>query len=125
MMQTMRKSAKIIFFFVLVTFVGFMAYSGIVTSMASKNRAQGGGAPPGVIGIVNETEISNYAFDDAYRKRIQNLTQEDTEPTDAEMEQTRNEIWSNMTTMALLDQEAAKHGIVVTDREVANYKRRH
>jgi parvulin-like peptidyl-prolyl isomerase len=129
MMQTMRNSAKIIFFIVLVTFVGFMAYGGVVSLLSGKNRAQGGGAPPGVIGIVNGEQISQFTFDESYRKRMQALTKEDTltkeiiEPTDAELEQARNDIWNNMTTLALLEQEAKKHGIAVTDAEVADYMR--
>ncbi len=129
MMQTMRNSAKIIFFIVLVTFVGFMAYGGVVSLLSGKNRAQGGAAPPGVIGIVNGEQLSHNTFDESYRRRMQALTKEDSltkeiiEPTDAELEQARNDIWNSMTTLALLEQEAKKHGIAVTDPEVADYMR--
>lgn len=122
MMQTMRNSAKIIFFIVLVTFVGFMAWGGAVSILSSKSRS-GGAAPPGVIGRVNGTDINSMLFDEAYRQRLQALTTDEHEPTDDEMAKARNDIWSNMTTMALLEQEAQKHGVVVTDRDVAAYMR--
>jgi parvulin-like peptidyl-prolyl isomerase len=129
MMQTMRRLTKVIFLVVLVAFVGFMAYGGVISILSGKSKTQGGSAPPGVIGIVNGEQLSQYTFDDAYRKRIQSITKTDTitgevqEPTDQETEQARNDVWNSMTTMALLEQEAEKHGILVTDAEVADYMR--
>jgi parvulin-like peptidyl-prolyl isomerase len=123
MMQTMRKLTKVIFLIVLVTFVGFMAYGGVVSLLSSKNSAARGGAPPGVIGIVNGTQLSSMTFEEMFRKKMQALSTDEHEPTDAEMEQARNDIWNNLTTVTLIEQEAAKHGIVVTDAEVADYMR--
>jgi len=123
MMQTMRNSAKIIFFIVLVTFLGFMAYGGLVSIMSGKRAARGQGAPPGVIGVVNGEDVSSMRFEEEYRRRMQSLSKDDHEPTDAELEQARNEIWNNMTTLALIEQMARKHGIMVTDAEVADYMR--
>ncbi len=122
MMQTMRNSAKIIFFIVLVTFLGFMAYGGLVSIISGRQMARGG-APQGVIGVVNGNDISAFKFEEEYRRRLQNLSTEEHEPTDAEMEQARTEIWNNMTTMTLIEQEARKHGILVSDPEVADYMR--
>ena len=122
MMQTMRNSAKIIFFIVLVTFVGFMAYGGVVSLLSGKSR-MGGGAPPGVIGKVNDMQISQLVFEETYRQRLRNLSTDEHEPTDAEMEQARNDIWNTLTTMTLLEQEAHNHGIAITDREIADYMR--
>jgi parvulin-like peptidyl-prolyl isomerase len=123
MMQTMRKLTKVIFLIVLVTFVGFMVYGGVASLLSGKGRASGGSAPPGVIGIVNGTQLASMSFEDMYRKRMQVLSKDDHEPTDAEMEQARNDIWNSLTTITVLQQEAAKHGIVVTDAEVADYMR--
>jgi len=123
MMQTMRNSAKIIFFIVLVTFLGFMAYGGLVSIISGRRMARGQGAPPGVIGTVNGQVVSYVKFDEEYRRRLQGLSKDDHEPTDAEMEQARTEIWNNLTTMTLIEQEAGKHGVLVSDREVADYMR--
>ncbi|OGC94870.1 MAG: hypothetical protein A2W25_14195 [candidate division Zixibacteria bacterium RBG_16_53_22] len=123
MMQTMRNSAKIIFFIVLVTFLGFMAYGGLVSIISGRRMARGQGAPPGVIGVVNGRDISALKFEEEYRRRLQGLSKDDHEPTDDEMEQARNEIWNNMTTMTLIEQEAMNHGVLVSDREVADYMR--
>lgn len=129
MMQAMRRLTKVIFIIVLVAFVGFMAYGGLISILSGKSKSRGGSAPPGVIGIINGEHLSQYVFDDAYRKRVQAITKTDSvtnevlEPTDQELEQARNDVWNSMTTMALLDQEAKKHGILVTDAEVADYMR--
>jgi parvulin-like peptidyl-prolyl isomerase len=123
MMQTMRNSAKIIFFIVLVTFLGFMAYGGLVSIISGRQTSRGQGAPAGVIGVVNGEDLSMARFEEEYRNRLQTLSTDDHEPTDAEMEQARTEIWNNLTTMALIEQEAAKHGILVSDKEVADYMR--
>jgi peptidyl-prolyl cis-trans isomerase D len=129
MMQTMRRLTKVIFLIVLVAFVGFMAYGGVISILSGKSKTQGASAPPGVIGIVNGEHLSQYVFDESYRKRVQAMTKTDSltnevmEPTDQEMEQARNDVWNSMTTMTLLDQEARKHGILVTDAEVADYMR--
>jgi parvulin-like peptidyl-prolyl isomerase len=39
------------------------------------------------------------------------------------MEQARTQIWNNLTNIMLIQQEAGKHKILVTDREVADYMR--
>jgi peptidyl-prolyl cis-trans isomerase D len=122
MMQTMRNSAKIIFFIVLVTFLGFMAWGGVATIFANKSRNQKG-APPGVIGVVDGIQLSNQTFDTSYRQRIQSLSKDDHEPTDAEMEKARGDIWNNMVSLALIEAEAKRHNIVVSDQEVAEYMR--
>jgi parvulin-like peptidyl-prolyl isomerase len=120
MMQTMRSSAKIVFFLVLVAFAGFMILQGLLSIFS--DPTQGGKmAPQGVIGIVNGVEIRTDTFESLYRPKAQALYQEDEEPTDQELEQARNEVWSQLTTLASLSLEAEKHGITVTDAEVAEY----
>ena len=123
MMQTMRNSAKIIFFIVLVPFLGFMAYGGLVSIISGRRMARGQGAPPGVIGVVNGRDISALKFEEEYRRRLQGLSKDDHEPTDDEMEQARNEIWNIRAPMMLIEQEAMNHGVLVSDREVAHYMR--
>jgi parvulin-like peptidyl-prolyl isomerase len=121
----MRNSAKIIFFIVLVTFLGFMAYGGVVSIISGRTAARGGGqsAPPGVIGIVNGQDISTFLFEEQYRAKLANLSTDEHEPTEIEMEQARTEVWNNITTLALVEQEAQKHTITVNDQEVADYMR--
>jgi|WetSurMetagenome_2_1015567.scaffolds.fasta_scaffold09720_3 parvulin-like peptidyl-prolyl isomerase len=122
MMQTMRNSAKIIFFIVLVTFLGFMAWGGVATIFANKSKNHQA-APPGVIGVVDGIHLSNQMFDSSYRQRIQSLSKDDHEPTDTEMEKARTDIWNNMVSLALIEAEAQRHNIVVSDQEVAEYMR--
>jgi len=120
MMQTMRNSAKIVFFLVLVAFAGFMILQGLLSIFS--DPTQGGRvAPQGVIGIVNGQEIPVAAFENLYRPRAQALYQEEDEPTDEELSRIRDEVWNQLTTITNLRLEAAKHGIVVTDAEVAEY----
>jgi|GEM_PF-139036 len=122
MMQSMRSSAKFVFFLVLVAFAGFMILQGLISIFS--DPTQGGRvAPQGVIGIVNGHEIPVTAFENLYRPKAQALFQDDEEPSDEELARIRDEVWNQLTTLTNLKIEAAKHGIDVTDSEVAEYMR--
>jgi parvulin-like peptidyl-prolyl isomerase len=122
MMQSMRSSAKFVFFLVLVAFAGFMILQGLISIFS--DPTQGGRvAPQGVIGIVNGYEIPVTEFENLYRPKAQALFQEDEEPSDEELARIRDEVWNQLTTLTNLKIEAAKHGIDVTDAEVAEYMR--
>lgn len=123
MMQAMRKSSKIIFLIVLVSFAGFMVLGYGLSIFGRGNQGKQRGVEEGVIGKVNGVAVSSYAFDDAYRKKMETLSKDDHEPTDQEMEQAKNDIWNSMTTLSVIEQEASKHGIVISDADVANYMR--
>lgn len=122
MMQTMRNSAKIVFLFVLVAFAGFMIFQGLTSIFADPTQG-GRAAPPGVIGIIDGIDIPLTVFENAYRPRLRSLLQENEEPTEEQMEQIRNEIWNNLITMTILEIQASRHGIVISDAEVAEYMR--
>jgi len=122
MMQSMRSSAKFVFFLVLVAFAGFMILQGLISIFA--DPTQGGRvAPQGVIGIVNGQVIPVATFENLYRPKAQALFQDDEEPSDEELAKIRDEVWNQLTTLTNLKIEAAKHGISVTDAEVAEYMR--
>ncbi len=122
MMQTMRNSAKIVFFFVLVAFAGFMIFQGL-TSIFTDPTQGGRAAPPGVIGTVEGIDIPTAVFESAYRPRLRALLQENEEPTDEQMEQIRNEIWNSLITMTTMEIQARRHGIDISTAEVAEYMR--
>lgn len=122
MMQTMRNSAKIVFFIVLIAFAGFMVLQGLTSIFADPTQG-GKAAPPGVIGIIDGIDIPLSVFENAYRPRLRTLLQENEEPTEEQMEQIRNEIWNNLITMTILEIQASRHGIVISDAEVAEYMR--
>ena len=122
MMQTMRSSAKIVFFLVLVAFAGFMVLQGL-TSIFSSPKRGGKAAPPGVIGSVDDVDIPIAAFEDAYRPRLRALLNEEEEPSDEKMAQLRDEIWNNLVSLTTLELAARRHGIVISDAEVAEYMR--
>ncbi len=123
MMQSMRNSAKIIFFVVLVAFAGFMILQGLVSIFSDPSRG-GKAAPQGIIGEVDGREISVAAFEGTYRPKVQALYKEnENEPSDEELDRIRNEVWNNLTTIASLENEAERHGIKITDSEVAEYMR--
>jgi parvulin-like peptidyl-prolyl isomerase len=116
----MRNSAKIVFFLVLVAFAGFMVLQGLISIFS--DPTQGGRvAPQGVIGIVNGEEIPIAAFENLYRPEAQALFQEEDEPTEDELQRIRDEVWNRLTTLTNLRIEAARHGVFVTDAEVAEY----
>jgi parvulin-like peptidyl-prolyl isomerase len=120
MMQTMRNSAKIVFFLVLVAFAGFMILQGLLSIFGKS--APGGEAPPqGVVGIVNGQQITIREFENLYRPRAQALYQEEEEPSDEELSRIRDDIWNQLTIITNLYIEASKHNIEITDAEVAEY----
>jgi parvulin-like peptidyl-prolyl isomerase len=122
MMQTMRSSAKIVFFLVLVAFAGFMILQGLTSIFSDPSRG-GKAAPPGVIGSVDDIDIPLTAFENAYRPRLRELLNEEEEPSEERIAQVRDEVWSNLVGMTTLQLGARRHGISVTDAEVAEYMR--
>lgn len=122
MMQTMRSSAKIVFFLVLVAFAGFMVLQGL-TSIFSDPTRGGKAAPPGVIGSVDDIDIPVTVFENAYRPRLRELLDEEEEPSEERMAQVRDEVWSSLVGITTLQLGARRHGISVTDAEVAEYMR--
>jgi len=120
MMQTMRNSAKIVFFLVLVAFAGFMILQGL-TSIFSDPTGAGKTAPPGVIGEIDGTPIPLTYFENAYRPRFRDLLQENEDPSEEQLQQIRDEIWNNLTTVTLLENEAARRGVSVTNAEIVEY----
>jgi hypothetical protein len=105
---------------VLVAFAGFMVLQGLISIFS--DPTQGGRvAPQGVIGIVNGEEIPIAAFENLYRPEAQALFQEEDEPTEDELQRIRDEVWNQLTTLTNLRIEAARHGVTVTDAEVAEY----
>jgi len=86
MMQSMRNSAKIVFFLVLVAFAGFMIFQGLMSFFMDPTRG-GKVAPQGVIGIINGAKITVTEFENIYRPKAQALFQkdDDSEPTDEEL----------------------------------------
>lgn len=120
MMQTMRNSAKIIFFLVLLTFAGFMILQGL-TSIFSKPKTGDKSAPPGVIGEIDGAPIPLDYFENAYRPQVRDLMQKTEEPSEEELKEIRDQIWNRLTTVTLLEQEAERRGIRVTNAEVVEY----
>ncbi|MEE9553131.1 MAG: peptidylprolyl isomerase [candidate division Zixibacteria bacterium] len=120
MMQTMRNSAKIVFFLVLVAFAGFMILQGL-TSILADQTGGGKAAPPGVIGEIDGTPIPLTYFENAYRPRFRDLLQENDDPSDDQLKKIRDEIWNNLTTVTLLEIEAQRRGITVTNAEIVEY----
>lgn len=120
MMQSMRNSAKTVFFLVLLAFAGFMILQGL-TSLFSKPSGNNKVAPPGVIGEVDGVTIPLTYFENAYRPRVRQLLQENEEPPEEELQKIRDEIWNNLTTVTLLENEASRLGIVITNAEIVEY----
>lgn len=120
MMQTMRNSAKIVFFIVLVAFAGFMILQGLTTIFSKKLKGDKS-APQGVIGEIDDTPIPLKYFENAYRPRIRDLMKENEEPSEEQLQKVRDEIWNNLTTVTVLENEARRVGINVTDPEVVEY----
>jgi len=74
------------------------------------------------IGKVNGEEISYQEFNQALEFEIENYKQRTgNDPDDFMLEQLRNQVWEQIVTRKLIEQEIKKLGITVTDEEISDW----
>lgn len=118
MLSKLRDYSSYFLWFVVITFVGFMAFSGV----------QECGSEPyqrGIIAEINGQPITLAAYNAAVSRALQNKQQDGTELTEDEISQVREQAWQQMIGALLLDQETAKRNITVTDDELAGFLKRY
>jgi hypothetical protein len=117
MMQALRNNTKITIAFVVVAFVGFMAFS-ILTDIG-----QAGDAPVNVVGKVNDRDIPLRDFSFRVNQIIDRQQQEepDKEFTESDYRSARREAWNAFVQEKLQMQEIEKRGITLTDEELVQF----
>ncbi len=74
------------------------------------------------IGIVNGEEITYQEFNRALELQIEDFKQRTgSDPDDFMLEQLRNQVWEQLVTQKLVEQEIKKLGITVTDEEITDW----
>lgn len=119
MLQTMRSSAKIVMWILLVSFVG-----GFLLVESSGLLGRTPVTPTTAVATVNGTDI---LYTD-WQRRSQDLIQQQQQQagralTQDEIGRLENQAFDNMVSDILLTQEYSKRGIVVSDDELRDYAR--
>ena len=119
MLQTMRSSAKIVMWILLVSFVG-----GFLLVESSGLLGRTPVTPTTAVATVNGTDI---LYTD-WQRRSQELIQQQQQQsgrslTQDEIDRLENQAFDNMVSDILLQQEYRKRGIVVSDDELRDYAR--
>ena len=118
MMQSMRASAKYIFWFLLVAFVGAFLFTD-----ASGLLGIGGVTPTTPVAVVNGTDIRYIDWTTRVNQEIQAAQQGGRSLSQDETRQIENAIFDQMVADVLLEQEYRRRGITVSDEEIRQYAR--
>lgn len=118
MFDALRRMIKPIIFIVIVFFLGL-----IVVEWGLDFSGRAGGADGELYaGEINGEKISWDVYQRVYNQVYQNQTQNsEVEPTPGQIKQMEQAAWNQIVQEKLLMQEADKHNIVVTEKDVYNY----
>ncbi|NIM96965.1 MAG: hypothetical protein GTO24_02415 [candidate division Zixibacteria bacterium] len=119
MMKAMRKLTKQILWVVIAAFVGTIIFA---WGMEFSARKQG---RKGVLATINGQDVELFAFQYYYDQALRQAEQEQGDVDEETAVQIRDEVWNNMVNEILLNQEAQKRGIRITDTELYEYMRRY
>jgi len=88
--------------------------------ITGRHRRNGFAREP--IGIVNGEEITYQEFNQALEFEIENFKQRTgNDPDDFMLEQLRNQVWEQLVTRKLIEQEIKKLNLTVTDEEITDW----
>ncbi len=119
MMKQMRKATKLVMWFVVVAFVGTIIFAwGMEFSAKSKRGKEG------VIATVNDQDIMAVSFDRLLQQRVQETEKSYGEVTDQMLKSLRDQTFIEVVEQALLQQEAQKRKLTVSDKEIFEFLRR-
>ncbi len=119
MLSKLRDYSSYFLWFIVITFVGFMAFSGL-------QECGGSPATRGVLAEINGQPITLSAYSQAVSRATQNRQAESPEElNDQQVAQIRDQTWNQLVGAVLVEQEANRRGIEVTDEELANFLRQY
>ncbi len=114
MMKTMRQNMKGILWVLILAFIATIVFSW------GMGGFKGGGPQQGILAVINGVDITVDKFEDLIQQRYQfekNKQEEDL--SDYQVKQIRTEVWDELIRNILVEQEVAKLGIKVSDKEIA------
>jgi peptidyl-prolyl cis-trans isomerase D len=113
----MRSSAKYIFWFIAITFVG-----GFLLAETSGLLGRSAVTQTTPVAVVNGEEIRYLTFQQAVQQELQGIQQQGQRSlTQDETRQVENEVFDRMVNDILLRQEYARRGITVSDNEIREF----
>jgi parvulin-like peptidyl-prolyl isomerase len=118
MLKAMRKLTKHILWIVIVAFVGTIIFAWGMEFTSKQQRK-------GILASINGEEIELYTFQYYYDQALRQAEKEQGDLDDQAAIRIRDEVFNNLLNEVLLNQEAAKRGIEVTDAEMYEYMRRY
>lgn len=118
MLSTLRDYSSYFLWFVVITFVGFMAFSGVEECGMDPARR-------GIMAEINGQPITFNAFNAAMTRAMQNRQQPDVELTEEQIAQLRDQTWQQLVGSLLLEQETTRRNITVSDEELASFLRQY
>lgn len=121
MMKQLRESTKIIMILVAVSFVGLMVFEWGMDLSGSTSRGASGSA----LGSVNGAEIPLEEYQRQYQLLYEQAQQADADGTLSaeDLRRIEDQAWDEVVNITLLQQEAARRGVRVTDRELIEFIR--
>lgn len=122
MMKQLRDSTKIIMILVSISFVGLMVFE---WGMDFSGRGPGGAGSPTRLGSVNGAEISIDEYQRQYRLLYEQAQQQapDGALSAEQQSQLEEEAWEAVVDFALLQREATRRDLSVTDTELIEFIR--
>jgi peptidyl-prolyl cis-trans isomerase D len=119
MMKAMRKLTKQILWVVIVAFVGTIIFAWGMEFSARKQSKRG------IVVSVNGQDVELLSFQYYYDQALRQAEQEQGDIDEQMAVQIRDQVWEKMVTEILLNQEAQKRGIEITDTELYEYMRKY
>ncbi len=114
MLKTLRSNTKWIMIVVSVAFVAMMVFAWGMDITGSR------GMRPGVVGSVNGRDITWAAYDEYLKNQRQNMTT-DTRNSTAQERQLHDQVWEQMVTQMLVQQDIKTEHISFTDEELIDF----
>jgi hypothetical protein len=112
MLQTLRNNTRIILWFVVIAFVGFII-------LVWGADLQVGSSKQGIAGTVNGRDITYQFYEGRVRTNVQNVqTRNDRPATFEEERRISDQTWQSIVDEILIAQEAEKYALPVSDEEV-------
>lgn len=114
MLKQLREQTKTILWITIIAFVGL-----IVLVWGADLQLGKSGAQRGEIGTVNGEPIPALAYQEAYRRSLTDYRERaGADPDEGTELRIRQQVWNNLVDQILLNQEARKRGIEVTNAEI-------
>jgi peptidyl-prolyl cis-trans isomerase D len=118
MLSKLRDYSSYFLWFLIISFVGFMAFSGV-------QECGSGPAQRGIVAEINGQPITLAAYSNAISRAQQNRQEKGEELTDEQMSQLREQTWQQLIGALIIEQETSRRNINVTDEELAMFLRQY